>query len=113
MNSRFSATFTALATTTMTSGVRMFDTPRRKPCPASAINANGSPSEPTRRYSTASSPVWPWPPIRLTSGTASAERTMVRQSPMPVASQSAWAASPPAPALSPAPDRRATWAVVP
>jgi hypothetical protein len=49
MNTRLSRTFTTFAATTITSGVRRSDTPRRKPCPASAISANGKPSAPIRR----------------------------------------------------------------
>jgi hypothetical protein len=49
MKSTLSTTFAALAATTITSGVRRSETPRSQPCPASAISANGNPSEPIRR----------------------------------------------------------------
>ncbi len=49
MKTTFSTTFAAFATTTITSGVRRSDTPRRKPWPASAMSAKGRPSAPIRR----------------------------------------------------------------
>ena len=113
MNNRFSSTFTTLATTTITSGVRRSDTPRSQPCPASAISANGSPSEPIRRYVVARSPVCPSPPSSATSGAASPASTAASTTPIPVDSQSACAAILPAASTSPAPWRRATAAVVP
>ena len=106
-------TFARFDTTTISSGRRMLATPRRYPCPASATSAAGSPTAAILKYVKAYSPDLPFAPSPRRSGSATASPRTSSVKPIPSETQSAWAASRAARSDCPAPDARATTAVVP